>query len=94
MKMSNTEAGTHRYSLLAMVLMIGVPLLMYLFAATQSVDMREALKPGVAPNVLDVAMGGGLFVMRIGAIVFGVLGTLLALFGAPKETAPKWMRRR
>lgn len=92
--MPNTETETRSYSLLAKTLIIGVPVLLYVLAATQSTEMREALTQGTAPTVADVAMGGSLFLIRLGAIVLGILGTLLAFFGSPKETAPKWMLHR
>lgn len=92
--MEKVETSSRKYSWLAIVAMIGVPALMYLFAASQSTEMRESLNQGAAPNVADVAMGGSLFLMRIGAMLAGALGVFSAVFGSPKETAPKWMVRR
>lgn len=91
--MSNVEPKTRRYSHLAKALMLGAPVLLYLLAAVQSTDMHEALKPAAAPSVAEVAMASGLFMLRIGSIVLGILCLLVAFGGTPKETAPKWMVR-
>lgn len=71
--------------------MIGAPVMMYVFAALLSAEMSAAIKTGAASSVLDLAMGGCLFLMRYGAMVFGALGAWASFFGSPKVTAPKWM---
>jgi hypothetical protein len=81
------------YSLLAKVLMIGIPALMYLAAASQSIAMQESLSPNAAPNLADLSMDGALFLTRIGAILIGVPATIMALFGSPGLSAAAWMVR-
>jgi hypothetical protein len=88
-----TKTKPRRYSYFAMALMIGVPVLMYVLAAIQSTEMGEALNQGEATNIADMAMGGSLFLMRIGAIVVSFFSTFIAFFGSPKKSAPRWMVR-
>lgn len=82
-----------RYSFMAMLLMICIPVVLYVAAATETVAIRETLKQAGPPNVADVAMAGGLFMVRIGSMVLWLLSTLVAVFGSPRDSAPKWMVR-
>lgn len=92
--MPNQQTKLRSYSILAMLLMVGIPTLLYIATAVLSVKMRESLQQGDVQNIADLATGGGLFMMRIGSIVLGVLGAFVAIFGSPKESMPKWMVRK
>ena len=91
--MENAETNTRKYSWLAIAVMVGVPALAYLFAASESSEMREWLNEGAAPSEEDFAVAASLFLIRIGSMVVGALGAFRAAFSSPKETAPKWMVR-
>lgn len=90
----NEQAKSRRYSFSAMALMIGIPALIYLFAAVRSIEMREAIAQNESANLADLATGGGLVMVRLGSIVVGILSAFIAVFGSPKESAPQWMVRK
>lgn len=97
MSLSNAESNAHhnRYSYLAIALMIGVPMLTYLIAVIQSIELRDALhQNGAELRVHDAALGVILFLMRIGSIILTAIGAVVAFFGSPKNSAPRWMIRR
>lgn len=63
----NVFTKSRRYSNVVKFLYIGVPAILYLFAAEASIDLAKTIHLSSVPNINDLAMATGLTVLRIGA---------------------------
>lgn len=82
------------HSVLAKLVFILIPVILYLGGAYVAIDVKESLVSNENVGIDQVVLGVASFFVRASAIVTFILGIILIYFKSPTENTPKWMVKK